>query len=254
MALPRPLHISKLALGTMGRHLGIVLALCVGVTALRTPVDHVLFNAIVGPGNTLAGDQETMVQYILADAGLLLLAEVLLGPLLAAAAVYLARRDQVGKASTLSGAVGFGFRRYGRMFLPHLAAQISIQVGLQLLIVPGLLFYGMYAFVEPVSALEEGEWALNRSKALTRGRRGTIMWLVIPFVAILFTKTWVVDLQALGNIWALFATDLVNLLMEFFLYTAFAWLYLERVSMPAPASEPGTATPAPSEESAEPAG
>jgi len=228
--LPRPLRVTRQALGTMGRHLGIVLAVCGGVTLLRTPLDHLLFNWIVGAGNSLAGDQETMVKYILADAGMLLLAEVLLGPILAAVAVYLARRDQVGKTSNLSGSLNFAVRRYSRMFVPHLAAQISIQIGLQLLIVPGLLFYGMYAFVEPVSALEEGEWALDRSKALTRGRRGTIMWLVIPIVAVLFTKTWVVDLQALGNIWALFATDLVNLLLEFFLYTAFAWLYLERVT------------------------
>jgi hypothetical protein len=245
--LPRPLRVSAQALRTMMSHAGVVLAVCLGITALRTPIDHLLYANIVGVGNSLAGDQSTMIKYILADAGVLLLAEVLLGPIMAAVAVYLARRDQVGKTSNLSGSLGFAIRRYKRMFVPHLAAQISIQVGLQLLLVPGLLFYGMYAFVEPVAALEDGEWALDRSKVLTRGRRGTIMWLVIPIVVVLFVKTYAVDLQALGNIWALFATDMVNLLLEFFLYTAFAWLYLERVTsktQEAPPDSPASAEPA----------
>ena len=109
---------------------------------------------------------------------------------------------------------------------------------------PGLLFYGMYGFVEPVACLEEDEWPLDRSKALTRGRRGTIMWLVIPIITLLVTKTYVVDLQVLEQgLVAMLINDVFNLLMEFFLYAAFAWLYLERVTpaagaAPVPAPQP----------------
>ena len=53
-----------------------------------------------------------------------------------------------------------------------------------------------------------------------------------------------VDLQVLEQgLVAMLINDVVNLLMEFFLYAAFAWLYLERVTpaagaAPAPAPQP----------------
>ncbi len=241
--LSRTLLVTRQALGTLGRHAGAVLLLVFIVAAVRAPLDHLLYVAIVGPGNSLAGDQSRMVQYILADAGTLLAFEIVLGPILAAVVIYFARRDQAGKDSSLSAALRFAASRYRRMFFPHLAAQISIQVGIQLLLVPGLLFYGMYAFVEPVACLEDGNWPLDRSKALTRGRRATIMWLVIPVILVMFVKTYAVDLQALEmGVVALMAADMVNLLMELFLYTAFAWLYLERVT-------PKDAAPAPADSS-----
>lgn len=225
----RTLQAARRALGTLFGHLGAVLAICLALALLRAPLDHFLYGSIIGFGRPLMGDDSLMYRYILADSALLLVLEVFLGPLLAAAAVYFAKRDQAGKASTLSGAITFATRSYRHLIFPHLAATLSIQLGLVVLI-PGLLFYAMYAFVWPVACLERGEWALDRSKALTKGRRSSIYWVVIPLVMLLQVKLYTVDLPVLAmGLLPMLANDIANQLVTWFLITYFTWLYLDRI-------------------------
>ena len=227
--LKRPLATSRKALGTLGRHFGAVVLISAALALVRAPLDHYLYGSLVGFGQPLQADDGKMFSYVLADAGLLLALEVILGPILAAAAVYFTKRDHAGKPSTLSGALTFAGRSYRHLILPHILATLSIQLGLVVLI-PGLLFYALYAFVWPVACLERGGWALDRSKALTYGRRSAIYWVVIPMVVLMQVKLYTVDLPVLSmGFVPLLVNDIANQLFTWFLLSYFTWLYLDRI-------------------------
>lgn len=153
--------------------------LVVGAVSLLLGVtEKAIYDAVIGGGAT---GQDAMVPVLLGWTGLNLAAEVLLGPLTAATAVFIALRHVGGTQHSAMGGLRFATSRYGRMFLPHLFAQLSIQLGVQLLL-PGLLFWTMYAFVDPVAALEGERAVLERSKQLTKGRRLTVLALIAPFL------------------------------------------------------------------------
>ncbi len=153
--------------------------LVVGAISLLLGVsEKAIYDAVIGGGAT---GQDAMVPVLLGWTGLNLAAELLIGPLTAATAVFIALRHVGGTQHSAMGGLRFATSRYGRMFVPHLFAQLSIQLGIQLLL-PGLLFWTMYAFVDPVAALENERAVLERSKVLTKGRRMTVLALVAPFI------------------------------------------------------------------------
>lgn len=151
----------------------------VGALSLLLGVsEKLIYDTVISGGAT---GQDAMVPVLLGWTGLNLLAEIFIGPLTAATAVFIALRHVGGTQHKAMGGLRFATSRYGRMFVPHLFAQLSIQLGIQLLL-PGLLFWTMYAFVDPVAALEGESAVLERSKRLTKGRRLTVLALIAPFI------------------------------------------------------------------------
>ncbi len=131
-----------------------------------------------------AGGQAALIKLVFYQMGALLAVSAIVGPLFTASAVFAGKRTQEGDPGTLYQALNFSLARYGRMFFWYLVVQLSVQFGLQLIILPGILFFQMYAFVVPVLCMEKEPWPLDRSKRLTRGRRRTIFLLLLPWLTI----------------------------------------------------------------------
>lgn len=128
--------------------------------------------------------QAALVKLVLYQMGGLLAVTALVGPVFSAFAVYAGKRQSEGDPGTLYGAANFALARYARIFFWYLVVQISVQIGLQLVVLPGILFFQMYAFVVPVICMEKESWPMDRSKRLTTGRRRTIFLLLLPWLLI----------------------------------------------------------------------
>lgn len=76
----------------------------------------------------------------------------------------------------------------GRVILVMIGVGIGVTVGLVLLIVPGIIFFLMWALAIPVTVLEGaslGE-ALSRSRMLTAGHRGRVFLVYLVFTMLAF--------------------------------------------------------------------
>lgn len=131
-----------------------------------------------------AEGNSALIKLVFYQMGALLAVSALVGPLFTASAVYAGKRSAEGDPGTLYGALNFTLSRYVRMFFWYLVVQLSVQIGLQLIVLPGILFFQMYAFVVPVLCMEKEPWPLDRSKRLTRGRRRTIFLILLPWLLI----------------------------------------------------------------------
>lgn len=208
---------------TLG-HLLIPLFVCLPPALVLAPIDGWIGEALTHAG---ASDQMDLVKAMLGWTVVYLVFEVFYGPLIAASAVYVTKSWAEGRRPGLYKAVNFALNRYKRQFLPHLGAQLSIQLGMVVLI-PGIYFMCMYAFVDPVACLEDEKWAMARSKKLTRGRRKAILWVAMPFILVSQVNIFV-ELYALQHGVGWLVLDFWALLMLlFFQHVAFTWLYLER--------------------------
>jgi hypothetical protein len=214
------------ATGALLKNLPVALAAALGMALISAPIDQVIYSSLSsGP----AGHAIT-IQVMLAWFGIYLLAAIIIGPLFTATAVFVAKKHWDGKSAGLYGAFNFALNRYKRMFLPHAGATLSIQFGLQVLI-PGILFMCMYAFVDSVACLEDEKWPMARSKALTRNRRKSILWVALPIIMLSIPKGLIIDPAAMEiGLPALIGSHAVSYLMEWWLALAFAWMYLTRVS------------------------
>ena len=139
-------------------------------------VDHLIFG-IVGVSNPPT--QQDLPKVLLSLLGAQFAVEILLGPILAAMAVYVGRCAVEGRSGSLYKAVNFTLSRYSRVIGPHFVAWLSITLGM-IIIVPGVLFLLQYAFVDAVACMEEEKKPLPRSKRLTRGRRKSLFLLALP--------------------------------------------------------------------------
>lgn len=175
------------------KNLGTVLPLMLVMGLIAAGADSFLYHQLGGAENQ---DQGTFIKVLLAWTGVALVQEILLGPIVGAVAVYIGRLHSAGQSASLYNAVNFAIGRYGRLFVPRMIAQLSIQIGLMLLLFPGVIYVSMYAFVDSVACLEQKVWPIDRSKKLTRGRRGSIVLIYLP-IAIL------VQGVALAELWAL---------------------------------------------------
>lgn len=211
------------ALGAMTRQPFVVLALSLIYALMSAGLIRLFF----GSGVEIdLMDQAKLIPIVLKLSGSFLAIELVFGPVFAAVAIYVARTPTGGG---LYNALNFALNRYGRMFVPHLAAQLSIGIGMAI-ILPGILFFLQYAFVDSIAALEKEKWPLSRSKKLTRGRRRTLFLLVLPYVVIM--QLWIlVDLWALKmGLLPLLLAELVVRLYTFALAIAAYELYLDRVT------------------------
>ena len=170
-----------------------------------------------------------LIKVILGSSGLGLMKSIFLGPLLAATVVYIGKSHVSGKRASMYGAVNFALSRYSRLFLPYMLAQISIQVGM-IIVIPGVMFLMQYAFVDSVACLEDEKYVISRSKKLTRGRRRSLFLLILPWAI----GTQVIGLLAFGESSNLFSLTLAHMLIEsvyFVMYLCFFMLYDQRIRL-----------------------
>lgn len=174
-------------------NLGTVVPLMLTLGLISAVADKALYERFAAGGTQ---DQGTLIKVLLAWTAVALVMEIFLGPIVGAIAVYIGRMYSAGETASPYKALNFALGRYRRLFLPRLIAQLSIQIGLMLLLFPGVIYVSMYAFVDSVACLEQKVWPIDRSKRLTRGRRASIVGLYLP-AAIL------VQVIALAELWAL---------------------------------------------------
>ena len=220
-----------------------VLPLMLVYGGVLTALDVLIYSSAM-PSGQMPG-QEDLIRVLLPWAAVTLGLEVLIGPIIAACAVYVGRAfaqrrdaalaktpDGAPKAPgtpTLYGAINFALNRYRRMFVPHAAAQLSIQLGL-IIVIPGILFQMQYAFVDSVASIEDEAAPLNRSKRLTRGRRRSIFLLFLPWLLLSQVMIFA-DLWAMGQSHIhLFGVKSAAFLLYFMMQVSFYLLYHDRTS------------------------
>ena len=181
-------------------------------------------------------EQSLMVKAVLQLTGIDLLLELLFGPIIAASAIYTATSRREGRSPTLHGAINFAMTRYGRLFKWHAVAQISIKMGM-LILIPGVLFMMMYAMVDPVLCFEKEKWPLDRSKRLTRVWRKTIFMFMLPWIIIVATIPLLLFWSANQGGMTTFALSLFYFLSLFWLHAGFGTLYAERLEAGRKAAE-----------------
>lgn len=125
--------------------------------------------------------QQDLIKLSLTYTGFMIASKLIVGPIIAALAVAISRGKALKKKVTAGRAFNFALNRYKKIFLPYLIAQLSIQIGM-IIIIPGIMFLMQYAFVDSVAALEDKKHVLTRSKKLTRPRRKSLLLLIIPYV------------------------------------------------------------------------
>ena len=183
------------------------------------------------PPPTSSADQGAMVYLLLGMLGVWLGLEVFIAPAIGAIAVYIGRQHSAGESSSLYRAFNFAILRYRRMFLPHAGAWLSIQVGLQIILLPGILFWMMYAFVDPIACLENERWPMARSKKLTKGVRKTLFLLILPYLVMMIAWTVVGLMAGSEGFLVLFASELLRLAVLFWVFIGCYLLYEERAAM-----------------------
>lgn len=206
-------------------NLGVVLPLAVVLGAVVAGLD-------IGVGKILApkafsggtgADQSELVGLFLGWWGVVLLVELFLGPIVVAMSIYTARTYTHGGSATLPKALNFALARYGRIFKWHAAAWLSIQLGM-IVLVPGILFLLQYAFVDSILVLEDERWPLARSGKLTRGRRGRIFALILPWLVVTqvigFAELWALQAGVASLVGLMTATYVVNIwvVMAFYVF------------------------------------
>jgi len=218
----RVFHTYATATGALFKHLHIAVPVALAVACITGPVDRFIWGHF-------GGSNANMIAAMLSITLVYLLVVIFIGPLISATAVYAAKKHHDGRSAGLYPSVNFALNRYKRMFLPHLGAQLSIQVGMQV-IIPGILFLCMYAFVDAVACLEDEKWPMRRSKNLTRNRRKTILWVALPYLVFMFPKGLVIDPAALEmGIGPTILSQALSLVFDWWLALAFATMYLQRI-------------------------
>ncbi len=113
-------------------------------------------------------------------------------PILSAAAILCWRARENGDSPpTFQSTWTFAKSRYRRMVGPHAKAYIAITLGMMVLI-PGVVYGLWFAFVDPITATDDrSKKPLDRSRKLTRGRRGRLVRAWLPYAI------WSVPVSAL---------------------------------------------------------
>ena len=163
--------------------------------------------------------------------------EILVGPIVAASAIYTMATRRDGRSPSFYGAINFSLSRYGRLFKWHAAAWLSIRLGM-IIVIPGVLFMMMYAMVDPLLCFEKERWPLDRSKKLTRARRKTLFFFLLPWFLItapipLALLMWAPSQGAMMTL----AVAVFYYLCLFWLHAGFGWTYLERLDAGRKAAE-----------------
>lgn len=175
--------------------------------------------------------QAELLKLILGMQGITLVGRIiLLGPIFNSIAVYSGKAYMAQKATSIYGAINFALSRYKRLFVPNLLAQLSIQIGM-LIIIPGVMSWMQFAFVDSVACLEEEKHVLTRSKRLTKGRRKSIFLVILPWI--FFSQVFGI-LELYASTISFGAVVISSILMECLLMLmmlAFFMLYDKRIQL-----------------------
>jgi hypothetical protein len=148
----RALRLFRFGLAATRTHFGLAFAVCLlfgGVSGLASGLLYSQEHAI-----TLWANQDQMKSMLALfglDILLQLLTTLLLGPIFQAAAAFAAFRHSRGKPGTAHLGLNFALSRYGRMFKPHAQAWLLILVGIQLFLIPGIIYWNQFALVDAVT-------------------------------------------------------------------------------------------------------
>jgi len=176
-----------------------------------------------------AGDNmKSMLALFGIDILLQLLCTVLLGPIFQAAAAYAAFRHSRHKSGSVGMGVNFALSRYKRMFGAHARAWLRILIGMQLFLLPGIVFWNQLALVDAVTVFEKSKDPLRRSRQLTKGYRRSIFLLAAPWLVYGLPALVIVpELIALSPL-LLIPHQVMLALYLFVIFAAYGRLYLER--------------------------
>ncbi len=205
-----------------------VAAVLAGLTAIG---DEAVVKVV--EGMAVAGGQgeaqSGMIYTILGWLFIAVLLQIFIGPIFHATAVFVARAGAQGKSAGLYPALNFALNRYKRMFVPHMIAWLAIIIGMQV-VIPGILYWMMYAFVDAVAALEDHPDPRKRSRMLTAGRRSSIFWMIFPFIVLQVVRIGLDNtaVSAGTAVWVAYNTLLS--VLDFGLATSFGMFYLARIA------------------------
>jgi hypothetical protein len=217
------------AIAALFSNLNIVLPIAGFMGAVVAGLDIAVGKALAPKAfsGSLGADQSELVSLFLGWWGVVLLVELVFGPIVVAMSIYAARTHSHGGKATLAKAFNFALARYGRIFKWHAAAWLTIQLGM-IVLVPGILFLLQYAFVDAILVLEDEDWPLARSAKLTRKRRGRIFALVLPWLVLTqvigFAELWALAAGPLTLVGLMSATYILNI----FVVMAFYVFYEDR--------------------------
>ncbi len=219
------------SIGAVFSNFGTVMFFVVGMGLIATVADLALYEWLK-PSPSIRSAQSTqtaMIQVFLGWWAAMLVMEIVFGPLVGAAAVFIGRSYTHGTRAGIHKTLNFALNRYRRMIKWHAAAWLSIHVGM-IVVVPGILFMLQYAFVDPVLCLEDERWPLARSKKLTRGRRRRI-FLVALLVLIPTQVMGFAELAAMERGGGLLLVVMSSIyLLNFIVLTAFYMFYEDRTT------------------------
>jgi uncharacterized membrane protein len=148
--------------------------------------------------------------------------------------------DLSGEKPQLSPTLVVGLRTVFPVTLLSILAMLGIMAGLLLLVIPGIILALSWSVIAPVRVVENTGLieTFGRSRALTKGHRWRIFWVLMMFGVILVLATFAMRL-ALGlslvdenpatafSVPALIASGLVNVPLYGILAVAVASIYYE---------------------------
>lgn len=110
-----------------------------------------------------------------------LLTEVIFGPIVAGAVIWIVRQRVAGNPARYGPAMRAGFRSWGAIFVARFVASLVILAGLIALIVPGIRFMVQYALIDQVVAVENPGYSRSRSRSaeLVQGHFWQILLLFV---------------------------------------------------------------------------
>ncbi|MFH1464682.1 MAG: hypothetical protein ABIO70_09880 [Pseudomonadota bacterium] len=151
------------------------------------------------------------------------------GTFAAAAILHVYMRDVTGKRAEIGDTISQALFHWRRLIVPFTLATLVIWVG-SIVVIPGILYTLLYAFVVPVAILDPGvKHVLRRSTRLTRGRRGRIFR---AYVAFGWWWGWYATVGALmlhgQEWWKVYTANLCDELVGFAISFILFGLYLER--------------------------
>jgi len=228
----RALRLFRFGLSATLSHFGLAFVVCVlfggisgGLSALIFSLEPQL-KSLVPPGEIWG-----MMAVLLPDMVLQLGATILVGPIFQAAAAYAAFRHSRGKPGSVSHGINFGLTRYKRMLGPHARAWLRILIGIQLFLLPGIIFWNQLALVDAVAVFEKSKDPLRRSRQLTKGYRRTIFIMGFPWLFYSIPAFFIIPQLLAVSTLMLIPHQIAVAAYLFVVFAGYARLTLERTGL-----------------------
>lgn len=194
--------------------------------------------------------QSKLLSLAFTHMGLILTSKAIIGPAFSILVVIFSRATILKQDLSIGKAFNFLLKRYPKVFIPYLLAMLSIQIG-SVILIPGIFFMMQFAFVDSVATLEQEKHVLSRSTRLTRTRRQTLVFLIVPYL-LMGQFIPLGELAYSANLGALMGINMAYETLLLILLSTFYSLYHERIILIAEKKSRKTATKERAEESEDP--